>query len=111
MADPKNPQVGDKHIDASDVKLVDLHPRQVPALSKVRDGFEVALDEIGRLSPRIATRIRLEPDEVLQIEESRKNRAAALKMIEPLRKLLELCEETVLWEGHQIGMFLTRLTH
>ena len=44
-SDPTNPKPGDLHIDASALTVIDLLPEQISKLSKLRDGYESALDD------------------------------------------------------------------
>jgi hypothetical protein len=61
MMDPKNPKPGDLHIDATDIKTVDLFPEQVSRLSKTRPGFDIAVACLLRLSPELIDRAGINP--------------------------------------------------
>ena len=111
MGDPKNPKVGDRVIDASEVKLVDLTIGQTIKTAKVRDGFEQALeafnlvDEAHRES--FFERIKVSKSELSRINAVHQNWLQAQALVAPLEKLLELAKETMIANGGEIAVFIT----
>ncbi len=106
-SDPKNPKPGDLHIDASDLTVIDLIPEQIPKLSKLREGYESALDSLASLSPQAATRAGIHPEEIARAV----TLAAEIKSLDVFSpaadKLAELMRETRLDRAHQLAGILT----
>lgn len=107
QSDPKNPKPGDLHIDASALAVVDLLPEQIPKLSKLREGYAVALDALASLSPQAASKAGIHPDEIARAVAL----AAEIKSLDVFapaaEKLAELMHETRLDRGHQLAGILT----
>ena len=105
-SDPKNPKPGDLHINASALTVVDLLPEQISKLSKLRDGYESALDSLASLSPQAATHEGIHPAEI----ERAVTLAAEIKSLDIFSpaadKLAELVRETRLDRGHQLAGIL-----
>ncbi len=106
-SDPTNPKPGDLHIDASALTVIDLIPEQIPRLSKLREGYESALDSLASLSPQAATRAGIHPEEIARAV----TLAAEIKSLDVFSpaadKLAELMRETRLDRGHQLAGILT----
>jgi hypothetical protein len=106
-SDPKSPKPGDLHIDASAVPVIDLLPEQIPKLSKLRDGYDEAVDAIASLTPQAAARAGIHTDEIARAVEL----AAEIKTLDVFvpaaDKLAELMRETRLERGHQLAGILT----
>jgi hypothetical protein len=106
-SDPTNPKPGDLHIDASALTVIDLLPEQISKLSKLRDGYDSALDSLASLSPQAATRAGIHPEEIQRAV----TLAAEIKSLDIFSpaadKLAELLRETRLDRGHQLAGILT----
>lgn len=106
-SDPTNPKPGDLHIDASAIAVVDLLPEQIAKLSKLRDGYEKALDSLTSLSSEAATRAGIHPGEI----DRAATLAAEIKSLDVFApaadKLSELMKETRYDRAHQLAGILT----
>ena len=106
-SDPTNPKPGDLHLDASALTVIDLIPEQIPKLSKLREGYESALDSLASLSPQAATRAGIHPEEIARAV----TLAAEIKSLDIFSpaadKLAELMRETRLDRAHQLAGILT----
>jgi hypothetical protein len=111
MGDPKNPDVGDSILDASEVKLVDLSLDQIRRASKLYDGFEGALAAIRLASDDVKKRCKIDPAELTRIEGVLANLKMAQRFAAPLAKLSELISETIIADGSEIAVFLTEVAN
>ena len=107
MGDPKNPEVGDSIIDASDLKLVDLSLEQIKKASKLHDGFETALNAIRRSSEDVKKRCKIDPEELARLEVVLANYKQAQQFVAPLAKLMELVSETIIANRSELAVFIT----
>src|SRR5262245_25835625 len=103
MGDPKNPQVGDRVIDASDVRLVDLSTGQTLKTPKLRDGFVEALNAFNLLPENekaaFLERIKVSASDLARVNAVYQNWLKAKALVAPLEKLLELAKETMIANG------------
>lgn len=106
MSDPTHPVPGDLKIDASDISVYDLTSEQIARKTKLREGFEPAVECMARLKPEQVKLVGISSDEV--------NRATLLvaqykradEVLPAAEKLVELLRETKIETGHQIGVIL-----
>jgi hypothetical protein len=106
-SDPTRPKVGDLHIDASSVAVVDLLPEQIPGLSKLRDGYEKAVDALVSLSPAALARAGIHPEEIARAI-ALSAEITTLDVFSPAAdRLAELMKETRFDRGHQLAGILT----
>ena len=104
---PKSPSPGDLHIDATGVKVVDLTAEQIPAMSKIRDGYEAALVQLSRLPRELLDRAGIHPEEVARAVEHQEGLQEAHSFISSAEKMTELLRETRLYHGHHLAGILT----
>lgn len=93
MATPKQSSKGSKK-PTSDVALVDLTPEEVRSLPKPRDGFEAHVEGLVNAKTKFAKELA---SASVDPAKTRANVAAAAKLdeaIAPLKKQLEVLEET-----------------
>ncbi len=104
MSDPIHPKPGDKHIDVSDIALVDIMPDEVPRLVKLRDGADKAMANAERLKPEEIERAGINEKDLqrllLLIAEHRR----LVEVAPAAEKLAELIYETRLDRGHHISV-------
>lgn len=109
MSGSQSPKPGDKIIDASAFTLVDTTPKHIATRTKLRDGAEKALANLGRLTPEYIARAGISEAEIKRLlglgEEHKElgiHHAASAK-------LTELLFETRIERGHEIGTGLAEL--
>jgi len=106
--DPKNPEEGEVHINASDIKnVVDLPNDSLGDLAKVRDGYLAAIGCLAGLDDKLLMSLGLIPDKVKETMELANDREKALKFVGPFLKAAELMKETAADKGDQIAKYLT----
>ncbi|HLM73822.1 MAG TPA: hypothetical protein VK459_14050, partial [Polyangiaceae bacterium] len=101
--DPKNAKPCDLHIDATDIKIVDLFPEQVSKLSKTRSGFNVAIACLLRLSPELIDRAGINPAVVPKAAALMATNDRCDSMLPAAEKLVELLHETRLHARHELA--------
>jgi len=106
MSDPKHPKVGDKTIDASDVDLVDITPERIRELSKLRDGYEKAIQNVVELNSDAVTKAGLNPTEIQRLSMLATKNAYLGELHAAAEKLTELLKETRLETRHEIATLL-----
>ena len=106
VSDPKHPKVGDVSIDASGIVLVDITPDRVRQLTKVRDGYENAVNNVLQLKPTDVERAGLNPAEIQRLQTLALQDAHLGELHAAAAKLTELLYETRLERRHEIGTLL-----
>ncbi|MDI1434192.1 hypothetical protein [Polyangium sorediatum] len=106
MSDPKHPKPNDQVFDLSDLILVDITPDHISRLSKLRDGYHVAVETIVTASSLALQRAALHPGEVQALAASWADVQRIDEVVPAVEKLLELLHETRLVRGHEIAMRL-----
>lgn len=106
MGDPKHPVVGDLHIDASDVEVTDITPEQVQKLTKLRDGFELAVENLLNLKPVDLERTGLNDKELARLSLLIAKDKRIAELLPPAAKLAELLHETRQITRHEIATIL-----
>lgn len=109
MGTPTNPDVGDKHIDASALKTYDLTPDQIAKKAKLRDGHKDAIAAVQKLTPEQLAKIGINPAEVARCLEVKAEHDTACAFLASSEKLTELLRETKIETGHQISMLLSEM--
>lgn len=107
--DPKYPKPGQLHIDASDIKTIDLFPDQVSKLSKTRPGFEVAVECFLRLTPEMIERAGINPAVLQKASELMATNKRCDDVLPAAEKLVELLYETRLNARHELSGILTEV--
>lgn len=111
MNDPKHPLPGERHIDVTDISLVDITSDYVSHLSKLREGHAAAVANLMQAGPAARKKAGLNEDEV---EELAAAWAACMRVDEVLpavEKLLELLVETRLVRGHEVAVRIGEMAH
>jgi hypothetical protein len=111
MSDPKHPKPNDQVLDLSDIALSDIMPGHVNRLLKLRDGHELAIDNVLSAGPIVIKRAGLHPDEIQAIAEPWAAVQRIDEVVPAVEKLLELLKETRLVHGHTISVRLGELAN
>ncbi len=106
MGDPKHPIIGELAIDATDVEVVDITPDQVQKLTKLRDGFEQAIDNLVNLKAADIERAGLNDKEIARLPILLAKDARIAELLAPAQKLAELLHETRQMTRHEIATIL-----
>ncbi|MDC3957643.1 hypothetical protein KEG38_27540 [Polyangium jinanense] len=106
MSDPKHPKPNDQVIDVSDLALVDITPDHISRLSKLREGYDVAVKTVVTASPVALQRAGIHPGEVAALAANWVDVERIDEVVPAVEKLLELLHETRLMRGHEIAMRL-----
>ena len=106
MSDPKHPVIGDMNIDASDVEVTDITPEQVQKLTKLRDGFEAAVDNLMQLKPADLARAGLNEKEIARLGPLVAKDKRIGELLPPAAKMHELLHETRQETRHEIALIL-----
>lgn len=106
MSDPKHPKVGDLIIDATSVTLVDITPGRVRQLTKVRDGYAAAVENVVHLATTGVERAGLNPTEIQRLQALSLEDAHLGELHAAAQKLTELLYETRLERRHEIATLL-----
>jgi len=104
MSDPKNPQPGDRAIDATDVNLVDITPEQMLKLIRIREGIEDAAANILRLTPDDIDRIGLNPGDVQRAVSLIEQYERIEALLPAAAKLHEMLTETRAVRAHELSL-------
>lgn len=110
MSDPKNPVPGDKHIDASDVDLIDITTDEINKLTKVRDGFEPVIASILNLKEEDLDRAGVNEKSVGQLAELSLRDKRIGQLLPAVEKLAELLHETKQLGRHEIALILAEIS-
>lgn len=94
--DPKNPSVGDLNIDCTGLAgiLVDLPPGAMLGLRQEREGMTEVLTEVANNQKTHGARAGIADAEAAALAERTAQIHEVRKYLGPVRKLLELLEET-----------------
>jgi predicted nucleic acid-binding protein len=106
MSDPKNPVPGDKHIDASELSLVDVTPEAMQKFVKVRDGIDKAVASLKRLDSGQIERAGLNAGDVARAIAIAEQHGKIDVMIPAAEKLAEMLVETRAARGHELGTLI-----
>jgi len=106
MNDPKNPVPGDKHIDATDLTLIDITPDQMVKFVKIRDGVAKAIGNLMRLTPAQIDRAGLHAGDVQRAIDLGHDHSRLDAMVPAAEKLAEMLIETRASRGHDLGLLL-----
>jgi hypothetical protein len=107
MSDATKPKPGDLSIDVTDLTVYDLTSEQINAKTKLRPGFEKAVECLGRLTPDQVKQVGLSADEIDRSGALMTQYNRAHEVLPAARKLVELLCETKIETGHQIGIILS----
>jgi len=109
MNDPKNPKPGDPHIDASDHPLADYTPEYLKTLTKLRPGYEIAVDNIGGLPPAQLKAAGISPEEATELVALAAEHKQLGVLYKASAKLTEMLHETRMDRGHTIATRLAEI--
>jgi hypothetical protein len=106
MGDPKHPKVGDLSVDASDIQVTDITPEQVKKLTKVRDGFEKAIENVVNLKPEAIDRAGLNEKDIQRLTANLMRDQRIAELLPASEKLVELLHETRQLGRHEMATIL-----
>jgi hypothetical protein len=106
MNDPKHPVSGELSIDATDVKVTDITPEQISKLTKVRDGYQEAVNCILNQKVEILELAGINEKEVARLAKASADDVRIGELHPPAEKLVELLYETQMLRRHDIGIIL-----
>lgn len=106
MGDPVHPIPGDQIIDASSVKLTDITPEQLIRLTKVRDGFELAVANILNAKPADLERAGINEKEVARLASVFANDKHICELLPASDKLTEMLHESKQLGRHDMGTIM-----
>ncbi|MRG92571.1 hypothetical protein [Polyangium spumosum] len=106
MSDPKNPLPGDKHIDATDLILVDVNPEQMFKFIKIREGVGKAIANLRKLTPAQIDRAGLNAGDVQRALDIADEHGRLDAMVPAAEKLTEMLIETRASRGHDLALLL-----
>jgi len=107
--DPKHPVIGELHVDATDVKVTDITPEQILKLTKVRDGYEEAVEHVLNLKDEDVARAGINPAEITRLGAVFADDARIGELLPASEKLTELLKEARLLRRHDIGTILAEI--
>lgn len=104
--DPKHPAIGDQHIDATDITLVDITPDAINSFIKLHDGADKAMANVERLKPGEIDGAGVN-EKVIQIllpliQDYRR----AEELLPASEKLAEMLYETKMERGNRIAQLM-----
>jgi hypothetical protein len=101
--DPKHPVIGDQHIDATDMELVDVTPDIINSYVKFRADAPKAMANIERLKPDEIERAGINEKAIQLLVTLIKDYRYAEELLPPAEKLAEKLYETKLERAHRIS--------
>jgi len=107
MGTSTNPEKGDLHIDASDLKTVELTAEQVGTKAKLREGHALAINCLTRLKPAQLAQSGINPNEIQRCVEEKATFDKASSFLPAAEKLVSILKSTKIESGHQISMILS----
>lgn len=107
--DPKLPKPGELHIDASDIQTVDLTPDDIRTLSKLRPGYEVAIECVLRQSPELLERAGVSAATLQRFSDLAATDKRCKEMLPASEKLTELLYETSLHTRHELAGLISEV--
>jgi hypothetical protein len=106
MSDPKHPSVGDVIIDASGIPLKNITPDRIRQLTKVRDGYGDAIQNVLQLKTEDVERAGLNPSDIQRLASLAQRDTHIGQLHAASEKLTEMLYETRLEDRHEIGTLL-----
>jgi hypothetical protein len=103
IMDPKHPVIGDQHIDATDIVLVDVTPDIINSYVKFRAGADKAMANVERLKPEEIERAGINEKSLQLLADLIKDYRHASELLAPAEKLAEKLYETKLERAHRIS--------
>lgn len=103
MSNPKEPQKGDMHIDATAVATVQLTPEYIKTLTKLRPGYENAIANLKRLTPTQVKVTGATQEEITEIVELAAEHKQIASLYEASAHMTEVLRSTYFERGHQIA--------
>lgn len=111
MNDPKNPEVGERSVDLTDLELHDITTEEAQRLLKLRDGYADAIKSVLVADVAVRKLAGLSEVEVTELG-AKWTKMQRIDQVTPaVRKLLELLEETRLVEGANVAMRLGEMAN
>jgi hypothetical protein len=104
--DPKHPVIGDQHIDATDLDLVDITSDVINSYVKFRPGADKAMANIERLKPEEVERAGINEKAIQLLTTLIKDYRYIDELLPPAEKLAEKLYETRLERAHRISQLL-----
>lgn len=104
--DPKHPIIGEQHIDATDINLVDITADVISTFVKLRDGADKAMANVERLKPEEIERAGISEKAVQTIVQLVQDYRYAEELLPVAEKLAERLHETKLERGHRIAQMI-----
>jgi len=109
MSDPKNPKPGDPHIDASDYPLDDYTPEHLRTFTKLRPGYEIAVDNVGGLPSAQLKAAGISSEDATELVALAAEHKQLGVLYKASKKLTELLHETRMARGHTIATRLAEV--
>lgn len=100
---PKHPVIGDQHIDATDIQLVDVTPDIINTYVKFRAGADKAMANIERLKPEEIEHAGINEKVIQLLTALINDYRYADELLPPAQKLAEKLYETRLERAHRIS--------
>ena len=109
MSDPKYPEIGDMHIDASDITPRDITPDDVKKLTKVRDGFKEAAKKVINLKKADVDRAGLNAEDIKRLADAVEREERHEKLVPASAKMHELLHEDRQLNRHDIATLMAEM--
>ena len=106
MSNPAMPQPGEMSIDATNVVPIDLTPKQIQGLLKLRSGYAAAVSNLAAQPPAMLTRAGVDPTEVAGIVASVAVINRIAELLPAAEKLAELLSDTNLAHAGKVAALL-----
>ncbi len=100
---PKHPVIGDQHIDATDIELINVTPDIIRSYVKFRAGADKAMANVERLKPEDIERAGINEKAIQLLTVLIKDYRYANELLPPVEKLAEKLYETKLERAHRIS--------
>ena len=106
MSDPKNPEVGDLSVDASDVQTVNRLTDALRRLTKLHDGWEKAANNLLRLKPAEIQRAGMNAEDIARLPALLAQKKRLDDLRPPVERLGEILSDTDSVRSHEIAVIL-----
>jgi hypothetical protein len=110
MGTPENPTPGDLHIDATAISVVKFSNDHISSFTKLRDGYEKAVDDLQKLGTEQRKAAGISADEVAEIVALKADHAKIAAFYAASAEMTELLRHTLLDRGHKIATRLAEAT-
>ena len=101
-----NPEPGDLEINASGLQVVDVLSDSSRRMTKLRDGWEKAVDNLLRLKPAEIQRAGLNPEEISRLAALKAEKERIGKLRPAAEKLVDILRDTDAVRGQDIALIV-----